>query len=164
MNVTANHITWPMSPQGYIGSSLYAITRFWSGMIPKKLSYNKKNPLKVDENWLQQMLKPIFNLLIWEVDESDWLNGTMFYLLHLWGVFHIFGFISKHVFDLEIKNNLKSNFTRVLFIFPMFQTFFYNSFFFHSSELSGWARQPPRKTYLLPFQAEPFQWIFSCLY
>ena len=62
-----------------------------------------KNPLENDENWLQQMRKPIFNLFIWKVDESYWLYGTMFCLPHLWDVFHIFGVISKHVFELKIK-------------------------------------------------------------
>ena len=66
-----------------------------------------KNPLESDENWLQQMQKPIFNLFIWKVDESYWLYGTMFCLPHLWDVFHIFGVISKHVFELEIKKKGK---------------------------------------------------------
>ena len=95
-------IHWPMSPQGLVSSSLCATARFWHGVIPKKWGYNMKNPLENDENWLQQMRKPIFNLFIWKVDESYWLYGTMFCLSHLWGVFHIFCLISKHVFDLEI--------------------------------------------------------------
>ena len=44
---------WPMSPQGHVSSSLWAITMFWRGEIPKKLSYNMKNPVKIDENRLQ---------------------------------------------------------------------------------------------------------------
>ena len=62
-----------------------------------------KNPLENEEKWLQQMQNPIFNFCVWKVDKSYWLYGTMFCLSNLWGVVHIFGLISKHVFELEIK-------------------------------------------------------------